>query len=233
MKKIFAFTLFLFISAYIFAGDAAVFKDIGFSEDGLTYIFAQYGKTDKKYEAWAEIYTVDVVNNDFRRNEVYKKNPTKTTASMSGKKAYEDLYAASKSKFSKYSCVPYAAENLLYVRQSDDKVSTEEIVFKDFDNSSEGNEVYYKIKLVPTYEGKGAAVQSKFYISLKKTDSRGDVLLSKTLGTPDFKRKGITNYRIDRIFSDESGRSLIFIIEKTLEDDTGVSIRYMVEAIRL
>lgn len=233
MKKNFAFTFFLFVSTYIFAGDAAVFKDIGFSEDGLTYIFAQYGKTDKKYEAWAEIYTVDIVSNDFRRGEVYKKSPARSTVSVSGKKAYEDLYAASKSKFSKYSCIPYSAENLLYVRQSDEKGAAEEIVFKDFDNSFGDNEVYYKIKLVPTYEGRGSAVQSKFYISLRKTDSRGDVLLSKTLGTPDFKRKGITNYRIDRIFSDESGKSLIFVIEKTLEDDTGVSIRYMVEAIRL
>ena len=42
--------------ASLFAGDAAVFSDIGFSQDGLTYVFGEYGKTDQKYQAWAEIY---------------------------------------------------------------------------------------------------------------------------------------------------------------------------------
>lgn len=52
------------------------------------------------------------------------------------------------------------------------------------------------------------------------------------VGTPDFKRKGITSYRIEKIFGDKSGKSLVFVVQKTLEDDTGTSIRYMVETVR-
>ncbi len=38
------------------AGDVASFVDKGFSEDGKYYVFGQYGKTDKKYQGYAEIY---------------------------------------------------------------------------------------------------------------------------------------------------------------------------------
>ena len=66
MKKIIAGGIFLFIAAAVsFAGDAAVLVDSGFSADGAYYIFGQYGKTDKSFQGWAEIYTVDVAGNDY------------------------------------------------------------------------------------------------------------------------------------------------------------------------
>ena len=73
MKKILvcAFSVFFAVCSS-FAGDAASFDDIGFSEDGKYYLFGQYGKTDKTYEPWAEIYTVDVAANDFVKGEVFK-----------------------------------------------------------------------------------------------------------------------------------------------------------------
>ena len=51
MKKILvcAFSVFFAVCSS-FAGDAASFDDIGFSEDGKYYVFGQYGKTDKKYQ---------------------------------------------------------------------------------------------------------------------------------------------------------------------------------------
>ena len=64
---------FLFLTSLrVFAGDAAVFHDIGFSKDGKTYVFAQYGRTDRRYEAWAEIYTVDVAANDYVAGGVFR-----------------------------------------------------------------------------------------------------------------------------------------------------------------
>ncbi len=48
------------MASFSFAGDAAAFSDIGFSEDGRTYIFGEYGKTDLSFQAYAEIYAVDV-----------------------------------------------------------------------------------------------------------------------------------------------------------------------------
>ena len=73
MKKILTIAAALLVSAAgVFAGDAASFDDIGFSADGKYYIFGTYGKTDMKYEPWAEIYTVDVAANNFVKGEVYK-----------------------------------------------------------------------------------------------------------------------------------------------------------------
>ena len=48
MKKhlLILFTIFATVSLS-FAGDAAAFVDLGLSEDGKTYVFAEYGKTDR------------------------------------------------------------------------------------------------------------------------------------------------------------------------------------------
>lgn len=234
MKRIVA-SLALFLCALllgpatVFAGDAAVFSNIGFSSDGRYYIFGQYGKLDKTYEAWAEIYTVDVAGNVFVKNEVYK---TKNT-SGSGKNAYDNLLKKNSSKINKYNCSKRQIP--LYVRESNTKDPGEAIIFKDFDGSEElGEDIYYNIKLVCKKSwDRGPSLQSSFYINLEKKDSEGNVIYSRKVGTPDYWRPNITSYRIDRIFTDPAGKSLVFIVEKTLKDDKGTSIRYMVETIRL
>ena len=61
MKKLIGLALAYFLlQAIAFPGDAAYFVDEGFSKDGSVYVFGQYGKTDKTYNSYAEIYTVDV-----------------------------------------------------------------------------------------------------------------------------------------------------------------------------
>lgn len=232
MKKLFAFLICLLTANIIFAGDAAVFDDIGFSQDGKTYIFGQYGKTDKTYKAWAEIYTVDVKKNDYVKGEVYKSN-AKSSDESSGKKNYENFKESLEWKLAKYNAKPANAKTLLFLRETEKKSPTDEIIFKDFESSSESESIYFHIKLVPSYEGKGKNVMSKYYIDVKRLDQNNNVLSSWKIGTPDFKRKGITSYQIDKIFTDDSGKSLVFVIQKTLEDDKGTSIRYMVETFRI
>ncbi len=231
MKRLSAFVVSLCSTFMLFAGDAAVFTDIGFSEDGKTYIFAQYGKLDKSYQAWAEIYTVDVEKNDYVKGGVFKIEASEKTSNLSGKKAFEQLREKTEWQTAKYNCEPSSAQNLLYTRGFNTEAK-EEIVFKDFESDDEDS-AFYHVKLVPTYEGKGKNVSSKYYIVFEKKDKDGTVLLSKQVGTPNFSRKGISNYTIDRIFTDKTGKSVVFIIEKTLEDDTGKSIRYMVETVRM
>ncbi|MBR6153782.1 MAG: DUF2259 domain-containing protein [Treponema sp.] len=237
MKRIHAklafFTILFVSSLHVFAGDAAVFHDIGFSKDGKTYVFAQYGRTDVRYEAWAEIYTVDVAANDYVSGGVFRTKPSAATNNKSGKQAFTELNAKAAWSLKKYECKAVEAKNLLYVRDAEFKKSTDEIVFKDFNSSTEEMSYFYHIQLVPTVTGSGKNVQSKFYINMEKKDSEGNLLLSKKVGTPDLVRKGISGYRIDRIFTDDSGKSIVFIVEKTLIDDTGTSIRYMVETVRL
>ena len=232
MKRKVACFVLAFTAFCAFAGDAAVFEDIGFSQDGNTYIFGQYGKTDKKFQAWAEIYTVDVAKNDFVKNEVYKTEPSEKTSEMSGKKAYEDLKEKSLWKMAKYNAKPCDASNLLYLRESEKKSPEEEIVFESFEESTAEERVFYHIKLVPEFEGKGKNVKSKFYISVKKSTDTGREIGSWKAGTPDFKRKGISSYLIDKIYTTSDSKSLVFVVQKTLEDDTGTSIRFMVETLR-
>ena len=233
MKKFILCTIItLAASICVFAGDAAVFSDIGFSADGKTYIFGQYGKQDRTFEAWADIFTVDVAQNDYVKDEVFHMTPSKDTANLSGKTAFEMLCKKAEWKTAKYNCSQATADTLLYVRSDESKKPVDEIVFKDFEGSTEEKEIYYHIKLVPYYEGKGKNIRSSYFINLEKQDGSGAVITKMIVGNPDIKRKGISSYKINRIFSDKSGKSIVFIIEKTLEDDTGTSIRYMVETVR-
>ncbi len=232
MKKILlcivlSFTAFMFS----FAGDAAAFSDIGFSSDGKTYIFGEYGKIDKKFQAWAEIYTVDIAKNEYVPDEVFITKPSKSTASISGKKAYDDLKVKSLASLKKYDCTPYSVANLLYVKEG--SAVTNDIRFQDFDSSSEEKDIFYHIRLIPTYRGKGKNVYSKYYISMQMEDGEGRVIKSWKLGNPDYERKGISSYQIERIFTDKTKTSLVLVIQKTLEDDSGTSIRYMVETLKL
>lgn len=233
MKRFVLTAALLFAGAFTaFAGDAAVFADLGFSEDGKTYIFGQYGKQDVTYQAWAEIYTVDIERNDYVKNEVFITKPSKDTLSFSGKKTFEMLKEKAEWKIQKYNAKPSQIDQLVYLRSDETKNVTDEIVFKDFEGSTEDFPVFYHIRLVPFFEGKGENVLSSYYIQLEKKDDENKLLYKRIVGNPDIKRKGISSYKIIKVLTDKSGKSLVFIIEKTLEDKTGTSIRYMVETVK-
>ncbi|WP_296320651.1 DUF2259 domain-containing protein [Treponema sp. UBA3813] len=224
--------ILLFAGLNVFAGDAAAFVDLGISKDGTTYAFAEYGKMDKTFQGYAEIYTVDIAKNDFVDGAVFKTNPSANTTSKSGKEIYDELLKKASWSLKKYDFKPAPVDNLLYVRD-DKKAGESEIVFKDFEGSTVEQSVFYHIQLVKTVEGSGDNLRSSFFITLEKKDGDGNVISRNIVGSPDIKRKKVTDYRIDRIFSDKTGRNLVFVVEKTLSDVNGSSIRYMVETIRL
>lgn len=233
MKKLVLSGLMICAAVFgAFAGDAAAFVDLGISQDGKTYAFAEYGKTDKNFQSYAEIYTVDIAKNDFVDGEVFRTNPSSATVSKSGKATFEELYGKAAWKLRKYDFKPAEASDLLYVRD-DRKDGDSEIVFKDFENSTDSEGIFYKIQLVKNIEGTGANLRSSFFITMEKKDGEGNVLSRHTVGSPDIKRKNVLGYRIDRIFTDKSGKNLVFVVEKTLSDVNGTSIRYMVETISL
>jgi predicted secreted protein len=234
MKKLIAGGFILLAAVFSsFAGDAAAFEDLGFSADGKTYIFAQYGKIDRTFQAWADIYTVNVAKNVFVPGEVYRILPSDATAAESGKAAYQKLAAKNYGKIKKYDCSPVSSDNILYIYEDSSKSAQDEIVFKDFKGSSIDNPVTYHIQILPTYVGHGEAVLSSFYITVKKVDGSGTDIASFKAGSPDIKRKGVSGYRIDKIFYNEKSKSLVFVVEKTLDTARGTSIRYMVETLQL
>lgn len=231
MKKSFVCSLFLIIGlSALSAGDVATFVDKGFSEDGKYYVFGQYGKTDKKFQGWAELYQVDIAANDYTDNGVFKTKPSAVTAGKNGREVFEALEGKSFYYFKDLKCETANLEHVLYILDDVNKSGTDEIVFTDFRSADIDNADVYRIKLYPTVNGSGKNARSSFYIMLEKTDGAGQVLMSRKIGNPDINRKGVTNYKIERIFCDKSEKNLIFVIEKMIEDDTGTSIRYMIEA---
>ncbi len=234
MKKLMVCGMLGIFAAFAsFAGDSAVLVDNGFSADGNYYIFGQYGKIDKKFQGWAEIYTVDVLQNDYVDNEVYRVKPSAVTFDKTGKEVYESLAGKNYLSIKKYNCAQNSPEQILYIREEEKKAGTDEIEFKDFISSVSDDQAYYKVVLVPTVSGEGINVKSSFYIDIEKLDSKGTVLASQKIGNPGITRKGVKNYKIERIVCDKTGKKLVFIVEKTMEDKTGINIRYMIETARL
>jgi predicted secreted protein len=222
--------LFLFTAgALLFGGDAARFVDMGFSADAKTYFFGQYGKADKKFLAYAEIYAVDVQKNDFVR--VFKSQGS--AQKQSGFEVFEELKAKNGSFLNLYSCSSSKEQQILYLREDDPRPAAETLEFTDFEYSTRDNPVLYSIRLVPHVEGKGKNALSSFYIVIERKNQAGAPIDRKLAGNPDIKRQGVSGYRIEKIFTDASGKNLVFVIEKTIEDGDGISLRYMVETIVL
>lgn len=234
MKKLIVCGMLGIFAAFAsFAGDSAVLVDNGFSADGNYYIFGQYGKIDKKFQGWAEIYTVDVLKNDYVDNEVYKIKPSAVTFDKTGKEVYESLAGKNYLLIKKYNCTQNSPNQILYIREEEKKSGTDEIEFKDFISSVSNDQAYYRVKLVPSVFGEGIDVKSSFYINLEKLNSKGNILACQKIGNPGITRKGVKNYKIERIVCDKTGKNLVFIVEKTMEDKTGINIRYMIETARL
>lgn len=231
MKKSVIFGLLIaFGLLTVYAGDVATFVDKGFTEDGKYYIFGQYGKTDKKFQGYAEIYQVDIAANDYVDSGVFKTKPSAVTAGKNGRDVYDALEAKSFYYFKDMKCETANPDHVLYILDDVNKTGTDEIIFTDFRGSDIENPDTYHIQLYPTVNGSGKNSRSSFYIIVEKKNAEGKVIESHKVGSPDIVRKGITNYKIERIFCDKSEHNMIFIIEKILEDDAGISIRYMVEA---
>ena len=76
MKKLLSVILAVAASSLLlFAGDVANLVNLGFSPDGMTYAFGEYGITDQTYRSYAEIYIVDVAKNDFVKSGIPRLKP--------------------------------------------------------------------------------------------------------------------------------------------------------------
>lgn len=230
MKKIIFCTLFIILGVFsIFAGDVAEFVDLGFSEKGDTYFFAQYGLSDKDYYSYAEIYTVDVKNNAYVKGGVFVVPPSEKTANQKGKKLFEDLYKENKNFFDKYSIKKTNIDNDLYIKSSAASEKNVPIIVKDFEKSNLNSSVYYEFRIFPLYEESKGKCKGSFYITVDQKDKDGRVLSKKVVGNPNKKRDGVVKYSIEKIIRDDSGNNFVIVIEKQVVDSKGILIRYMVE----
>ena len=224
-------TIFFISVSALWAGDTAVFVDLGFSPDGRTYMFGQYGVQSPNLRPWAEIYIVDVARNNFVPNGRQSTNPNiRIQAGQDGSGVFQQLVAANLSLANRHG-INYQNQGLpLYIsRDENPPARGERITFRDFLSG-----MSYTAQLVPTVTGSGQNVSSRFYIDLSasRTDTNSHVR-NYRVGTPNFSRQGVMQYNIKRVIIDASGSSIIFVIEMKRFAANGFNIRYMVEAVRL
>ncbi|GHV82347.1 hypothetical protein AGMMS49991_09050 [Spirochaetia bacterium] len=216
----------VFGASSLWAGDIAIFTDLGFSSDEKIYMFAQYGVQAKTLYPWADLFVVDVSLNDFVSGGRF--SFTHTTAVIPGQDgsgALSRILSHNTALANRYGVNFLNQGRLLYA--APDGVDGETVEFRDFEQGS-----FYRAILVSRVEGTGTDLKSSFYINLDLTD-KNDIRKSYLVGNPQIKRRHVTDYRIYKAMIAPSGGSLILVIEERKQADSGFDIRYMVEAIKL
>jgi predicted secreted protein len=217
---------FICVSA-LWAGDSAVFVDLGFSPDGRTYMFGQYGVSSPSLKPWADVFVVDMATNNFVPNGTLSN--TQNTPIKHGQDGSGILYqmlANNSNLTSRYKIDFQNQGQPLYIaRNEKPSANGETIDFRDFLSDKS-----YVAQLVPTINGSGMNARSSFYINL---DVRYNGQTSRyKVGTPDKVRQRILQYNIKKVIIDSTGNSVIFVIEMIRAAEGGHDIRYMVEAVR-
>jgi predicted secreted protein len=217
--------LFAAQSVLLSAGDVAVFEDLGFSEDGRIYMFAQYGVRENSLLPWAELRIVNVRANDFVPNGIltYTHNEH-INPGQDGSGALYKLISANSGLIRRYA-VPFLHQGLpLFVTLLNASAPDgDSISFRDFEKS-----YYYTAKVVPYNEGHGASLRSSFFIELSRRGADGTIKRF-VAGSPEIKRNGVESYSIKKVLSAPDSKAMIFVIELRMQNG---NVRYMVEALK-
>ena len=229
VKKILWTLFFTVISgAVIWAGDTASFVDLGFSPDGRTYAFAQYGVQSNNLRPWAELFIVDVSRNNFvdgGRLSFVHDSPV--AAGQDGSGAFYRILTRNSSLIDRFG-VNFLNQGLPLFISLEEPASPprQTIEFRDFESGAS-----YRATLVSTIQGSGANLNSSFYIDLEQTASNG-AKKTYTVGTPSVRRPQIDSYRIRKVIKAPRDGSIIIIIEMKKQNGADYDIRFMVEALR-
>ena len=229
MKKRLTIMIFLsFIAtAALCAGDKAEFVNLGFSPDGRYFLFGQYGYMSEQSLSYADLYLVDVQKNIFVSGGVLKGEYTNSLEP--GQSADGALYKLLESALTlknRYGIDFLEKGRPLYIRIDESEESLDSLDFRDFETSS-----HYGMTLTKSIisDGEGIPEKSSFHIDLDYTGNSGNTVSFK-IGHPDFMRKGIGDYRIERVLTDPLGDSIVIILAKI---DRDLNIRYMVETLKI
>ena len=212
----------------LWAGDTAVFVDFGFSADGRTYSFGQYGINEDTLRPWAEFCVVDVASNRFvpggRINYVHN---SPVIAGHDGSGALYRIISKNAALADRYNIGFLLQGHPLYASLENGPIyGNETIEFRNFETGES-----YRATLAGA--GFGSAAGSSFTISLERRSNDGSTR-TFTAGNAGIKRPGIIAYRIRRVMAAPKTNSLIFVIEMKKQNANGtVDIRYMVETLRL
>ncbi|MDR0497241.1 MAG: DUF2259 domain-containing protein [Treponema sp.] len=230
-KKVFcaiAVVLFLGIAG-LWAGDTASFVDLGFSPDGKTYMFAQYGVQSRTLKPWADLFVVDVPRNNFvSGGRLSFVNDTPVVSGQDGSGALYRIISRNASLAERYRIDHCIQGQLLYVAMETNQAEAYlPAEFRDFETGA-----YYRATLISNIEGSGSNLRSSFFINLERTARDGSKKIY-TVGTPQLKRPLIASYRIRKVMIAPHDGSMILVIEMRRQEGGDTDIRYMVEALRL
>lgn len=223
MKRILSICLLLVLATGAFAGDIASFQNLGFSENGKYFFFAQYGVLEGSMKLYAELYAVDVRANRFVADGVKKSvYEEEIEPGQSAIGALFTLYRDEGTLFDRYEVNHMKTGRLLYILVNGDEPKAH-LEFRDF-----GTGKSYSIDLLQSRFGSGDSTSSSFHINLTVAEKNG-TKKHLTVGLPSYRRPGVKQYKIRQVLLSPDESSLIFIIEKEEVSESGVDIRFMVE----
>lgn len=226
MKRVAIVLLILLVSSSLYAGDIAKFANLGFSDDSRYFMFGQYGVVDDGTGLYAELYLVDVPGNRFVPGGSHRQSyADRPDPGQDGFGALMTLYRDTIEKTRTYRVNHMASGRLLYLLV-DGEEPRPVLSFRDFQSGRS-----YRVELLQSTFGSGDSVSASFHVNLTVTS--GSEERYYTVGLPDYRREGVTSYRIRRIYSSPDDASLVFVVEKREHADTGFDVRYMVESVRI
>jgi predicted secreted protein len=216
----------------LWAGDTATFIDLGFSPDGKTYMFGQYGLQSGTLRPWADLFIVDVPKNNFvSGGKLSYVHDGPAVAGQDGSGALYRLIAQNAYMAERYR-INYCLQGQPLFIAMNSEGSSEiagqiPIVFRDFESGAN-----YRASLVSYVEGSDANLKSSFFINLERTARNGSIR-TYTVGNPQIKRSLVASYRLRKVMIAPHDGSMIFLIEMKMQEGSSFNIRYMVEALRL
>jgi len=228
-RKLMLLTALIVLSCPLWAGDTAVFVDLGFSADGRIYMFGQYGINQNTLQPWADLCVVDVFSNSFvPGGRITYVHNSPVVAGHDGSGALYRVIARNAALADRYNVSFLFQGHLLYVSMENGANSgNETIEFRDFERAD-----FFRAVLTAS-SGFGSAADASFFISLERRSSDGSTR-NYTVGNAGIKRPGIVSYRIRRVLAAPRSGSLVFVIEmRKRNTDGSTDILYMVETLKL
>ena len=226
-KKIIFIILILIVTYTLFCGDLAEFVNLGFSDNNKYFMFAQYGIKQDNSGSYADLYIVDIKQNEFAphgtKSLSYKIPPEPGTDGMG---ALFNIIEQNIALKVKYSVNHLKTGRILYFFIKGDEVKSD-LSFRDFVTNTN-----YKVQLTQKSFGTKKDISASFHINLASTTSSGKSNNYK-IGLPNYKRKGVKNYKIKQIILGPNEKSLIIVIEKEELNSQGSNIRYMIETLQM
>ena len=214
--------LFVCMGITAWAGDVAVFVNLGFSTNSRNFMFAQYGLDVDGTKPFAELYTVDVSHNTFLPDGVKKKSfAVAIQPGQDGSGAFYTLLEDSTALVARYHINHLLPGRIVYLLIAGQEPRSH-IEFRDFDT---GNS--YIIDLIQRAQTTGTNVGASFHIDLS-AELKNGTKKKFTVGLPGFVREGVSAYRIRQVILSPDGQSLVFIVDKEYKSK---NVRYMVETV--